>query len=224
MSMRRFYIFTYGLYASLGFSQIVFASETTFNCKEAANFVEKTTCTNPALLTLDQELASQLDTAEQVTRVPLKFLSLSQSSWAMLRNQCKNTSCIETAYKNRVQELKNLNLMSQDFVKYYIRTQGDAPDQNFAALQIQSLEENRLRILVQSFGQSSDKRNAQVIHFSGYANQGKRIQVKDLTTGCTLKLNRSSKNKSPQQWTIRQTSVLCGNKNVRFSGIYQQQS
>ncbi|XID74066.1 lysozyme inhibitor LprI family protein [Alkanindiges sp. WGS2144] len=201
-----------------GLSQSSFAQFTPLICDSATKFVEKTTCSNPKLTELDSELYNQLEHAEQVTNVPLQVLELSQQNWIKQRNQCKNTACIETSYKTRLQEIKNLNAMNQDFVQYLIRVKEGKPDPQLSLLQLQSLDEKRIRIIAQSFWNSADHQHNQVVNFNGYANQGKKISVKDLDTKCVLILKQHQK-----RWEVRQASPMCGNKHIRFSGFYEPQ-
>lgn len=203
----------------LGFCQTALAQFESLNCDDAANFVEKTICTNPKLSRLNSELEAQIDHAELVTKVPLQVLILSQRNWIKQRNQCKNTACIETSYKTRLTEIKSLNALNQDFVQYLVRVKKQQPDQELSLLQLQNLDEKRVRVVAQTFWNSSDNQQGQVLNFSGYANQGKKITVRDLDTQCVLKLKQRK-----DQWEVRQASPMCGNKHLRFSGFYQTQN
>lgn len=211
----------------VGCCQTALAQFEPLNCEDATKFVEKTICTNPKLSSLNSELETQLDHAELVTKVSIPVLTLSQKNWIKQRNQCKNTACIETGYKTRLMELKNLNALNQDFVQYLVRVKQQQPDQEFSLLQLQNLDEKRLRVVAQTFWNSSDNQQGQVLNFSGYANQGKKITVRDLDTQCvlTLKLHQNKKQNQHHQgqWEVRQASPMCGNKHLRFSGFYEVQ-
>ena len=203
---------------NLSFHQSSFAQFEPLDCDQASKFVEKTICSNPKLSSLDQEIYAQLDNAEQVTKVPLLLLELTQQNWIKQRNYCKNTACIEMSAKTRLSEVKKLNAMNQDFVQYFIRVKKDQPDEQLSVMQLQNLDEKRVRVIGQTFWNSSNNQYGQVLNFSGYANQGKKITIKDLDTGCVLKLNQHK-----AKLEVRQASPMCGNKNLRFSGSYQAQ-
>ena len=203
----------------VGFCQTTLAQFEPLNCEDAVKFVEKTICTNPKLSSLNSELEAQIDHAELVTKVPLQVLILSQRNWIKQRNQCKNTACIETSYKTRLTEIKSLNALNQDFVQYLVRVKKQQPDQELSLLQLQNLDEKRVRVVAQTFWNSSDNQQGQVLNFSGYANQGEKITVRDLDTQCVLKLKQRK-----DQWEVRQVSPMCGNKHLRFSGFYQTQN
>ncbi len=203
----------------LGFCQTALAQFEPLNCDDAAKFVEKTICTNPKLTSLNSELEAQIDHAELITKVPMQVLMLSQKNWIKQRNQCKNTACIDTSYKTRLMQLKNLNALNQDFVQYLVRVKKQQPDQELSLLQLQNLDEKRVRVVAQTFWNSSDNQQGQVLNFSGYANQGKKITVRDLDTKCVLKIMHHK-----DQWEVRQASPMCGNNHLRFSGFYQSQN
>lgn len=207
-----------GILFSLGYCQSSFAQFEPLNCAEVTKFVEKTICSNPKLNRFEGEISTQLDHAEQVTKVPLSVLELSQQNWIKQRNQCKNTACIEASYKIRLTEVKSLNAMNQDFVQYFVRIKQEQPDEQLSLMQLQNLDEKRVRVVAQTFWNSSDNQQGQVLNFSGYADQGKTIVVRDLDTKCILKLRQRK-----AEWEVRQASPMCGNKHLRFSGFYQSQ-
>ncbi len=218
MTVKHYAYWVSGILLGLGACQSAVAQFEALKCNEATKFVEKTTCSNPKLTSLDTELYAQIEHAQEVTKVPVQVLELSQRNWIKQRNQCKDTDCIETSYKTRLMEIKNLNALNQDFVQYFVRIKDDKPDAQLALLQLQNLDEKRVRVVAQSFWNSSDNQHGQVVNFSGYANQGKKITVRDLDTKCVLKLRQHK-----AAWEIRQASPMCGNKHVRFSGSYQAQ-
>lgn len=206
------------LLVAVAATQLAFAQIDALNCEQASNFVEKTICSNPKLLELDRSLFQEIERASQEPKIPAQLLQLTQQNWTKQRNQCKNTACIETAYQQRIQESKNLNAMNQEFVHYFIRTKNDKPDPQLALLQLQFLDEKRVRVLAQTFWINSQGGLHQSTDFSGYANQGKRITVKDLDSKCILKLRQHA-----DYWQVWQDSPYCGNKNLRFSGHYDLQ-
>lgn len=207
-----------GAFITVAFWPVAFAQVQPLDCENARNFVEKTTCSNPKLTELDSKLVAELEQAELETKVPAQMLQLTQHNWINTRNQCKNTACIEQAYQKRLLEIKNLNTTDQEFVQYFMRIKDQKSDPNLALLQIQTLEGQRIRVLAQTFWISNDNKHSQMTDFSGYANQAKKMTVKDLDTGCILILNQHK-----QQWRVWQASPMCGNKNLRFSGLYELQ-
>lgn len=207
-----------GSFINIAFLPLAFAQILPLDCENPGNFVEKTTCSNPKLTELDNKLFAELEQATHETKVPAQMLELTQQRWTKARNQCKNTACIEQAYQKRLLEIKNLNTTDQEFVRYFIRTKDKRPDPNLALLQLQTLDEKRIRVLAQTFWNSKDNTYNQTTDFSGYANQAKKITVKDLDSGCILKLRQHK-----EQWRVWQASPLCGNKNLRFSGVYELQ-
>lgn len=207
-----------GLLVAIASVQLAFAQIEPLNCEQASNFVEKTICSNPKLIELDRNLFQEIERASQEPKIPAQLLELTQQNWSKQRNQCKNTACIEMSYQQRIQESKNLNAMNQEFVHYFIRTKNDKPDPQLALLQLQFLDEKRVRVLAQTFWINPQGGLHQSTDFSGYANQGKRITVKDLDSKCVLKLRQYA-----DYWQVWQDSPLCGNKNLRFSGRYNLQ-
>lgn len=205
-------------FINMAFLPMAIAQIVPLDCENAKNFVEKTTCSNPKLKELDNQLFEELEQAVQQTKVPSQMLELTHQSWIKSRNQCKNTACIEQTYQKRLLEIKNLNTTDQEFVHYFIRIKDQQPDPDLALLQLQMLDEKRVRVLAQTFWSSNDQKHNQSTDFSGYANQAKQITVKDLDSGCILKLREHH-----AQWRIWQDSPLCGNKNLRFSGTYELQ-
>ena len=207
-----------GLLIAVAATQLSHAQIEGLDCEQAGNFVEKTICSNPKLIDMDRSLFQEIERATQEPKIPAQLLELTQQNWIKQRNQCKNTACIETAYQQRLQESKNLNAMNQEFVHYFIRSKNNKPDAQLALLQLQFLDEKRVRVLAQTFWINPQGGLHQSTDFSGYANQGKRITVKDLDSKCVLKLRQYA-----DYWQVWQDSPLCGNKNLRFSGRYNLQ-
>ncbi len=201
------------------FSQVSWADLKTADCNNSETFVEKTICSNPKLTALDNDLSVQVEAAFQVNKVPQKLLEFSHDEWLMRRNKCKNTACIEDAYQSRLDDIKQYNATNQSFVKYYLRKDLDNLDSNaLAILEVHKLDEKRIRIIAKTYLIDKTDNKSQVIAFSGYSNQAKRMLVKDLDSKCHLKIRMSK-----QQLEVRQASNSCGNKQLRFSGHYDQQ-
>ncbi|TZF82846.1 lysozyme inhibitor LprI family protein [Cognatilysobacter lacus] len=80
------------------------ASAASFDCHEAATFVEKEICTNLVLSKLDDALADNyklmlLAEVGDDTRVEQKAI---QRAWLRVRNACTDYACIEKSYRKRV--------------------------------------------------------------------------------------------------------------------------
>ncbi len=205
--------------SSICFSQSSWAEITPIDCKSTSTFVEKTICNNPTLENLHKELDIQLEAATTSSKVPATLLEFSQQDWLIRRNRCKNTECIEKSLQNRLDEIKQYNVVNPSFIQYYIRQQQPANNKLLSVMEIQKLDEKRIRIIIKSYHVDAEQNKTHLSAFSGYTKQAKRIRVKDLDTQCQLKVNNSK-----QQLEVRQASSTCGNKYVRFSGFYQLQN
>lgn len=89
---------------------------TSFDCTKAKTNVEKMICTVPELSGLDDELS----------HVYIDFYFLSdeikndQRTWMKKRNECKDSKCVQEAYKTRIQDL-NTSLANQNtYPKTYL--------------------------------------------------------------------------------------------------------
>lgn len=193
------------------------------DCDQPEVFVEKNICSNPKLSKMEHDLQQELTTAREVSKVPETLLDITQQAWQISRNACKETSCIEDSYKNRIAEIKRYNVTDQTFVQHYLRINNGEPDKNLSVLELHKLDEKRIRIIANSFSPTHTKSKTLMLGFSGYANQAKTILVKDLDTQCKLRIKTISKRKAEiKEIDVRQLSPYCGNKHIRFSGRYEQ--
>lgn len=211
--------FTMLVVSGIYFSQSSHAEITPLDCKNSTTFVEKTICNNPALDNLHKELDIQLEAAATSSKVPSVLLEFSHQDWLIRRNKCKNTECIEKALQSRLDEIKQYNVMNPSFIQYYIRQQQPTNNKLLSVMEIQKLDEKRIRIIIKSYNVDTAQNKTYLTAFSGYTKQAKRIRVKDLDTQCQLKVSANK-----QLLEVRQASTTCGNKHVRFSGFYQLQS
>ena len=79
-----------------------------FDCAKAGTKVEKLICSTPSLSKLDSDLADLYKDAlrkEPATRQE-------QVSWIKDRNKCADAACLETSYKERMDELTNFIVRS----------------------------------------------------------------------------------------------------------------
>jgi len=105
------------------------------------------------------------------------------------------------------------------FCSVLYRQEQPANSSLLSVMEIQKLDEKRIRIIIKSYHVDTEQQKSYLTSFSGYTKQAKRIRVKDLDTQCQLKISTTK-----QQLEVRQLSTTCGNKHVRFSGFYQLQN
>ena len=202
------------------FSQYGWADIQPVDCKNTTTFVEKTICNTSKLEDLNKELDIQLEAAASSSKVPASLLEFGHQDWLIRRNKCRNTECIESALQSRLDEIKQYNVLNPSFIQYYIRQEQPENTKLLSVLEVQKLDEKRIRIIIKSYHVDSSSNKSYTSNFSAYASQGntKRLRLKDLDTKCQLRINSSK-----QQLEVRQASTTCGNKSVRFSGFYQLQ-
>lgn len=206
------------MFSGMCFSHAGWAEITPVDCKNTALFVEKTICNNSKLEDLNKELEIQLEAATS-SKVPASLLEFSHQNWLTQRNKCKNTDCIDKALQARLDEIKQYNVINPAFVQYYIRQEQPANSSMLSVMEVQKLDEKRIRIIIKSYHVDAEQQKSYLTNFSGYTKQAKRIRVKDLDTQCQLKISTIR-----QKLEVRQLSTTCGNKHVRFSGFYQLQN
>ncbi len=81
------------------------AQSASFNCVKAQSAVEHAICDNPTLSRLDDELSDLYSEAKDINENNELLLN-EQVGWlAYDRNVCKDTACLEQAYKNRINVL-----------------------------------------------------------------------------------------------------------------------
>lgn len=99
---------------------VVFASNiqaASFDCSKAATYVENEVCNNIAFSKMDEILADKyvflLESINDEKKANLKDL---QRKWLLSRNKCKNSECIEIAYRERIDQFcRQLGLVGTDF-------------------------------------------------------------------------------------------------------------
>ena len=86
-----------------GFISIGFAQAESFDCAKAETKIEKLICSTPSLSKLDSDLA---DIYKDALRKD-SSLRQKQLSWIKERNKCNDPNCLESSYKDRLDDLTN---------------------------------------------------------------------------------------------------------------------
>lgn len=83
------------------------AQAASFDCAKAGTFVEKEICTNAVLSKLDDALGDnyRLMKASDIGADALAQQKARQKTWLARRNACTDYACIEAAYRERVDEI-----------------------------------------------------------------------------------------------------------------------
>jgi uncharacterized protein len=72
-----------------------------FDCKKASTFVERAICSSKVLSAMDDQLGRLY--AKALAGAPNDAkLKTDQKSWLSLRNQCRDSDCLKTAYEDRL--------------------------------------------------------------------------------------------------------------------------
>lgn len=79
-----------------------------FDCAKAGTKVEKMICATPVLNKLDSDLASSYK--EAVAKEP--SIKQEQLSWMKERNKCSTEACLESSYRDRIDDLINFIVRS----------------------------------------------------------------------------------------------------------------
>lgn len=97
-----------------GFLFVHVTQAVSFDCMKAQSTVEHTICNNPALSKLDDELSDLYSKAQDIDE-DNELLQREQINWLdHYRNICKDTACLEHAYKERINVLsKYINSLHQ---------------------------------------------------------------------------------------------------------------
>lgn len=83
------------------------AQAASFDCAKAVTFVEKEICTNAVLSRLDDALGDnyRLMMASDIGADAVAEQKARQKAWLGRRNTCTDYSCIESAYRKRIDEM-----------------------------------------------------------------------------------------------------------------------
>lgn len=78
-----------------------------FDCRKAATLIEKDICSNTTLSELDEALADRYKgvRSSNIGEGAKRQLKLTQRAWLKERDGCSNTACIESKYRQRMEEL-----------------------------------------------------------------------------------------------------------------------
>ena len=90
------------------------ADATSFDCKKAATFAERTVCADTLLGSLDDALAQNYRhmRAANIGSGALKDLQATQKSWLSVRDQCKDKQCLIDAYRKRIDQVCDYPVLS----------------------------------------------------------------------------------------------------------------
>ena len=85
-----------------------------FDCSKAATFVEKSICSNKTLGKLDEALSENYRymLASDIGDGARKHLRESQRNWLKERNRCTTAYCVEALYRERVDAVCDLPVLS----------------------------------------------------------------------------------------------------------------
>ena len=72
-----------------------------FDCAKASSFNEKTVCSNPSLNKQDEQMAGLY---KELVKIFGDTLKIQQRQWNKEVRACKDEKCIESLYKNRIDE------------------------------------------------------------------------------------------------------------------------
>jgi uncharacterized protein len=87
-----------------------------FDCSKAKSNVEKMICQDEELSKLDEKLSTVYASFYFLT----KEIKSDQREWLKQRNQCKDSSCIQTSYTKRLEELNTSLSNQKTFPKTYL--------------------------------------------------------------------------------------------------------
>lgn len=85
------------------FSFIGVINGASFDCTKATTNVEKMICEETILSSLDSELSTVFQSFYYVT----DEIKSDQKAWLKERNKCQDNSCVQSMYKNRIEELNS---------------------------------------------------------------------------------------------------------------------
>lgn len=78
-----------------------------FNCRDAATYVELAICDSRELSRLDRILAREFRAAmNRLGRRDRAFLANEQARWIGERDSCESYGCVEDAYRTRIADLR----------------------------------------------------------------------------------------------------------------------
>jgi hypothetical protein len=190
------------------------AHAASFDCAKAKTKNEKLMCANEIISKLDENLNVQYQKL-------LKFYVQNQAirQWQMewLKSdelKCKDSDCLEKAYKKRILELKSANNAEPDTKGYtgrYIRVINGKTDPNQAQLLIIGLSGRRVFI-----SGTSSWNNLHTGEMAGYG-----ILMGGSVAAKTKELCGANFQLVDEPYLEVQNESGCGGMNVTFNGIYK---
>jgi len=190
------------------------AHAASFDCAKAKTKNEKLICANEIISKLDENLNFQYQKL-------LKFYVQNQAirQWQMewLKSdelKCKDSDCLEKAYKKRILELKSANNAEPDTKGYtgrYIRVINGKTDPNQAELLIIGLSGRRVFI-----SGTSSWNNSHTGEMAGYG-----ILMGGIVAAKTKELCGANFQLVDEPYLEVQNESGCGGMNVTFNGIYK---
>lgn len=93
---------------------IPLTSAASFDCSKSSTAIEKSICNKAVLSKLDEALTSNYKniSAANIGTGARKNLQITQRKWLQQRNQCKTDRCIESKYRERLDQICEVPVIS----------------------------------------------------------------------------------------------------------------
>ena len=91
--------------ATVGLLFASVAAGASFDCTKAGTPIEKVICANPTVSVLDDQLADAYREQLRTVTDPGTLKSQQRAWMSQIRNNCEDVTCLEAAYKSRIEEL-----------------------------------------------------------------------------------------------------------------------
>jgi uncharacterized protein len=197
------------------------AHSASFDCSKAKTRNEKWTCASETISKLDENLNAQY---QKLLKLYVQNRAIRQWQMEWLKSdelKCKDSDCLENAYRKRILELKSANSAEPNTKRYtgrYTRIINGKTDPNETELLMIGLSEQRVFISGTSLWQNPNRPdNVRTGEISGFGILRGGVISADTKELCGANFQSSAEN-----YLKVEDERFCGGMNVTFNGIYKR--
>lgn len=151
---------------------------------------ESKICKNEKLKELNLQLKEKYLSAQLMSNASLGLLDQSQNDWYRYLQKCKNSTCIQEQFEQRLDDLTFIMNMNQSLTQHFIRYYPKVQYNQLATIQLQQLDKNKIKIEANQYRHPHNSRDKRVAYLRSYTSSDLKGEIVDLETKCTYQLQR----------------------------------
>jgi uncharacterized protein len=119
-----------------------------------------------------------------ITDAPIKLVKDSQQLWLERTQQCKNFTCFNQQFEQRIDQLNIFTSLNQSLTQHYLKFENGQIAKQPVHLQIHQLSKNNIKIEGVAYRNPNNRLDKQSIPFLAYSSPEEKQQIHDNENTC----------------------------------------